>query len=446
MNSYIKSILLLLVSCILSSCFLLLTCSKNSTKPETVTFSGTVTLKGRTDHSGVKVSLYKPVELDTALLRINQQYPNIGVQISQETEFDHREHTPLYTTTTDASGNWKIENVTPGEYNVVAEKDSFGWRYVYNIQSNQNTIELKKVLYLKGQYNSTLSVPFNGFANIDGNVQFTGNSSLQIQPGSIIEFENGSSLEIYGQMICSGEMNSPILFSSKNKSDSWRLKLLLNSVSNMDHCYFFSIPNGIYFNSIDTTSITNCRFHKGIYALEFFNCPKVSIQNNLISHMQDGIRTNNSHTLIRKNIFTQIDNNGIMAINEKNSIWQYNLFDNCANCGVAINPAGYAYSYTWVDILYNDFFNNKDHLVLGQKGWCRANDNNFINEFNYIVKTSAIIDIDTLDFRNNYWNYIIPFDIDQKIYDKNDMSGIPNNGCIIDYRDYKINYFTWNKK
>ena len=61
----------------LISFFLIISCGKDSTKPDTVTFSGTVTLEGQTDHSGVKVSLYKPVELDTALVRINQQYPNI---------------------------------------------------------------------------------------------------------------------------------------------------------------------------------------------------------------------------------------------------------------------------------------------------------------------------------------------------------------------------------
>lgn len=85
---------------------------------------------------------------------LNQQYPQIGVQISQETEFDHRSpreidsngikepvidklfhrgrHTPSYSTTTNSSGTWRIEDVVPGTYNVVAEKDSFG----NNINSN----------------------------------------------------------------------------------------------------------------------------------------------------------------------------------------------------------------------------------------------------------------------------------------------------------------------
>ena len=94
MKKYIVLFLIFnLVSFIFSSC-------KESTKPETVTFSGTVTLESESDYSpigagGVKVSLYKPVELDTALVRINQQYPQIGVQISQETEFDHYKNAAL---------------------------------------------------------------------------------------------------------------------------------------------------------------------------------------------------------------------------------------------------------------------------------------------------------------------------------------------------------------
>ena len=58
--------------------FLFFFCSKDSTNNnDTITISpkgqaltgqaGTVTLEGRSDYSGVKVSLYKPVQLDTRL-------------------------------------------------------------------------------------------------------------------------------------------------------------------------------------------------------------------------------------------------------------------------------------------------------------------------------------------------------------------------------------------
>ena len=72
--------------------FFINTCSDPSSSNK-VTFSGTVTLEDTTDFSGVTVSLYAPVEMpvesripaaDTALVRINEQYPNIGVQISPQ--------------------------------------------------------------------------------------------------------------------------------------------------------------------------------------------------------------------------------------------------------------------------------------------------------------------------------------------------------------------------
>ena len=52
--------------------------------PDKTTVSGTVKLEGQTDYSGVKVSLYKLVDLDRTLVRINQQYPNISIHISLE--------------------------------------------------------------------------------------------------------------------------------------------------------------------------------------------------------------------------------------------------------------------------------------------------------------------------------------------------------------------------
>ena len=136
---YAGIFLTLFVFCLLSFVFIL-SCSRTPTRSEGFTLSGRVVLEDTTDYSGVRVSLYRPVELDTALVRINQEYPNIGVQISQETEFDHREHTPVYTTTTDKDGNWKIEGVEEGEYNIVAEKEGWGWRYVLEYDLNKDKI------------------------------------------------------------------------------------------------------------------------------------------------------------------------------------------------------------------------------------------------------------------------------------------------------------------
>ncbi|HDH31752.1 MAG TPA: hypothetical protein ENH26_03190 [Candidatus Wolfebacteria bacterium] len=75
---------LLLSFLLLPFYFQLFTCSF-LTNPDKTTISGTVKLEAQTNHSGVKVSLYKLIDLDTTLVGINQQYPNIGVQISPKT-------------------------------------------------------------------------------------------------------------------------------------------------------------------------------------------------------------------------------------------------------------------------------------------------------------------------------------------------------------------------
>ncbi|TVL96079.1 MAG: hypothetical protein CV087_23930, partial [Candidatus Brocadia sp. WS118] len=140
---------------------ILFSCSKNGTEgnDNTITVSGKVTLEGESDYSGVMVSLYKPVELDPELVAINQQYPNIGVQISQETEFDHQEETASYNTTTNANGEWSIENVQSGTFHIVITKEGYGWEYlignVIDQSKSLNTVGLNKSVILnQAQYNS----------------------------------------------------------------------------------------------------------------------------------------------------------------------------------------------------------------------------------------------------------------------------------------------------
>jgi hypothetical protein len=65
-------------------------CTKNPTSSLTGTLTGTVKLEGQRDHSGVTVALYELAELDTSIVRLNQEYPNVAFPIFQVTEFDHR--------------------------------------------------------------------------------------------------------------------------------------------------------------------------------------------------------------------------------------------------------------------------------------------------------------------------------------------------------------------
>jgi hypothetical protein len=110
-----------------------LACSKSPTSPDTFSLSGTVHLEGQEDHSGVTVALYNLVEPDTAVVRMQKEFPFVGVPISQQTEFDHRLTEAVYTTETEADGSFHFSDVEKNTYNLVAFKNGYGWRYVYEI-------------------------------------------------------------------------------------------------------------------------------------------------------------------------------------------------------------------------------------------------------------------------------------------------------------------------
>ncbi len=121
------------------------------TKPDIAKLSGRVVLENDSgdpandpaDYAGITLALYSPAELDTAIVRANTTYPHIGVIIDQETEFDHRHSSPLYSVTTEPDGSFNINNIQAGKYNLVASSPGWGSRYAYNcdIWVGENQLE-----------------------------------------------------------------------------------------------------------------------------------------------------------------------------------------------------------------------------------------------------------------------------------------------------------------
>ena len=100
-----------------------ISCSKTPTPPDTFSLSGTVHLEGQEDHSGVTVALYNPVELDTAVVRLQKEFPFVGVPISQQTEFDHRMGEAVYMIKTKSDDSFHFSEV---------EKNIFAYYYLFS--------------------------------------------------------------------------------------------------------------------------------------------------------------------------------------------------------------------------------------------------------------------------------------------------------------------------
>ena len=385
----IPQLFLHFVFCILLS-FTLFSCS-TSTKPETGSLSGKVILVNDTsdpaldpvDYSGITVALYNLAYLDTTIVRINNKYPQIGVHINQETEFDHRYQQPVAKTITNTDGSFKLIEIISGEYNLVYFKSGWGIRYVYNIVIN------------KGE---------NIISDI--NAQITDNHKIS-------NMDEGSKAKITELVLY------PMKYLSSTIQNSY--------VFQEDHCYLITqdtsfLSSVVFQNSAFVYVNPGCRIDfwnsvsmpesgkrwwitssEGIFTSEL-NIPgdddnvlKIRIanydgniiRNGKISHLMDGLEINSDDIIITKMVFT----NGFTAI-----VLNGNSLDINQNLIKSFKSRTNVF-YGNSNISQNIFYNNYDNLIIDSSDF-NVNNNYFISNWVGIrpIYGNTII-------RNNcFWN------------------------------------------
>lgn len=224
----------------------------SNTGPQTGTLSGTINLEGQSDHSGIIIGIYKLAELDPDIVEANQKWPHIGVIINQMTEFDHRFGTLIKTGETDASGYFEIKDIPTGVYNVVAIKDSFGFRYIYNVQINDGNNELSAknkdkrskiksenstdvlnlsslvfdlnnrtsdlTLFPETTISSDISTPTTFLSHHHYIIEqdIIVDDELIIQPGAVVRLNEGKEITSYGTFNAVGEYENFIWFTKND--------------------------------------------------------------------------------------------------------------------------------------------------------------------------------------------------------------------------------------
>jgi hypothetical protein len=184
----------------------MMSCS-SSTKPKSGSLSGRVILVNDTDDpsldpvdfSGVTIALYELAVLDTTLVRIIYEYPDLGVPVSQLTQFDHRTQSPSAVTTSDAEGNFDIQDIKTGLYNVVVFKSGWGYKCFYsldlshaltNITIYNAPLVLKPEIILESYTESMVSFESHrvyrvvGDATINGPVVINQDALILMDPGA----------------------------------------------------------------------------------------------------------------------------------------------------------------------------------------------------------------------------------------------------------------------
>jgi len=341
--------------------FYILLLNSCTTEPQTGSLTGTVNLEGETDHSGITLGIYELVTLDTTITRINNEYPHIGIKISQHTEFDHRFGNLTKYSQTDAYGNFKIKDIPTGRYNIVALKDSFGFKYIYEIQilKDENllsnvefsilnsklnskfktcpvkSVQSKNNKYLTGVQNSKLNnreadIILYPVTDISSNVDttttwetnhhyiieddITVSGDLTIEPGAIIRLNEGVKLTISGNLNAVGEKENMIWFTSNDSFKEFKTKL--------DSIQLYNKIN-LNCSNIINNEFSWCKINwaaKGI--TNFYN--NLNFHHNIISNCRDGF-FNQSNGLKYSNIICKNVKNNVNFI--QNSV-NFNVYNN----------------------------------------------------------------------------------------------------------------------
>jgi hypothetical protein len=440
----------------------LLSCN-NSTDPkeDLVTFSGTVTLEDTTDYSGVTVSLYAPVELDTALVRINQEYPNIGVQISQETEFDHREHEALYSTTTNADGSWEIK-AEEGAYNIVVEKEGWGWKYDNLVENKQNfQTGLFKVQKLSGNYSNNIRLLEGHHYLVKENINIGEQSSLIIEPGVWIRFDGLYRIITYGSVEFNGTNNN-FIHCTNNSLDSesgqWQfIELIHGKSATIEYTIFEKSKSGLEIKNRDNSSIRKCIFRNNQSTGLLLN---TTIGTNIslclfLKNDQSILGLYSIKDKTNKSVFY----NSIEGIKAEYSSMQINdnyFYKNVRGVYSQFRPSP--------EIIHNEFLDNENGVrCAGSDPICRANNFHNNNQSIYIgiayssINANPLINYNNfiggeygiqmvgypsgtnnndINALNNWWDSIYEFDIQNRIFDKNDAGENSNYVEYVLYSPY----------
>ena len=438
-----------------------LTSCKSCTKPNTGSISGSVILENDTadsgldpiDFTGITISLYQTVGLDTTLVRLNGAYPGIGVTLDQELGFDPTAAEPVFSTTTDAAGDYVFKEVPYGSYNLIGSKDGWGtvFRYDINVANNNETSVVNFTMYPLVTLDSYIDSPITfkqdhtykalNDVSIVGSCSFLGNSRINLA--------RNVQISIFGEItsdIDSGYTHFSPLDTGSGSDEYYRwntIKVystnqtlhnmfcwgattgisLLGNDCTVSNSYFRLSDDGIYAGA-PRTNILNCSFDrmssKAVFYDQGVHSPTINhvLENNIIYTCLNGLRTQGQAIRIKNNYFIS-NSNAIFSFSTFYHIIENNNFDQNET---AIICAG-----TQIPIQFDNFFENPVSIDLsgawyGGVTQPTMNNNNFYQRTGYAIKVLPLMtQSKDFDATLSYWKAT---DIDAIIYDNLDYAPV----------------------
>jgi len=482
-------------------CFLLFGCS--NTGPQSGSLSGTIHLEGETDYSNITIGVYDLAVLDPDIVEANQKWPHIGVIINQHTEFDHRFGTLIKTGETDASGYFEINDIPTGIYNIVAIKDSFGFRYVYNVIINENDNHMTNdpmtndfyTLYPETTISDDISSPTTWQSDHHYVIEqdIIVDDELTIEPGAVVRLNEGVKMYIYGDLTAVGQEDNFIWFTVNDSilplapspprpvslsprhslspspprslplSQFNRIELDGTLNKQVSYCKFDHAGTGLL-SKVNGFEISDCIFRDSQCGFKAEGVDSTFCSNLLCENITGGSEAGIyfSHVTegcIEKNIVNNCEN-GIkikdgsspdiennICLNNSFSIELYSSNSNVRNNELNNNERGIRVcGPKSPEILYNNIKSETGILIGFDIYYVDATpifNNNNIKSYNYCIYTYPF-NRDTINAKNNYFYTTNANEIGNLIFDMNDV--IPDQQQyygIVNYEPFLIQEYPY---
>lgn len=474
--------------------FAMMSCT-SSTKPKTGSLSGRVILVNDTDDpsldplnfSGVTVALYELAVLDTTIVRINQEYPQIGVQISQETEFDHRLQNPEAAVMSDTSGNFQFDHIPYGDYNVALYKQGWGFRYLYtqSITEGQNALMLSggvtiPVLYPERRIDGAIDTGFTFLSDrlyiAEDDVNILPTAHVIVEPNSTLYIGPGKKLYSYGLLDTSNLEDSEyfkviakqteglhygdkrfgsIVISCTSESDNQAISNIIvrgslegirvnGNGSSLNNCLIESSQSSLSLNAAHNISLKRILFRASTdyqgHVVSILNSNNVDTNGIVVLNVEQGILIQNSTNIsVEQSMFHKVGVGILNQLDGESSI-SFNTFE---DNGVAVRNANRASCVITNNTIYavNAIRNEKTLQTHTANGWTEfiAEDNNFYCTSFAVVNTMSFpgYDLYQLNAKSNYWGTSSQLEIAELIYDH--YSHTQSNG-IVQYLPFRSNH------
>lgn len=412
------------------------------------------------DYSNIKVSLYLPVLTDSTVHRLSMQYGNLGVDWNIAEFFDHRDMQPIYTGLTNEGGVFSFEDVKPGSYLFVCERDLWGTVYKHGVTIPNSGIggfhaDKKEVtdigtvfMYPARVLNSVIADEFlfekdrtyiiNGDTQFTNHAVFSGGSRIVLYPGTGISF--------LGEVTCNPDASRSLFYAfldnAQSDGERWSSLKLYNdnqAISNwvlsgaetgiiaygsgtsITNSYFDNMINGVYVqgeNSIVSKNIFSDIIDRCFALNQSAGSEQIShvFHRNIISRAGIGLRTNGQSVSILKNYFIDCGE-AVISFQGFHEL-EGNSFDRCGNAIVC--------NGTQIDIKKNSFHDNINSIQFTRAYYASTSNplivyNNFYQTHGYAIKLNPWTTSNDIEAKNNYW---LSNDIPSVIYDVNDFSAL----------------------